>query len=101
MADTKTPSSIIPGMLYRKAPEAIEWLCRGFGFQKHAVHPGPKNTIMHAELTLGGGMVMLGSVNEKMGKIMKQPDEIGGAETQTSNLIVDDADAVYARAKAA
>ena len=32
---------------------------------------------------------------------MKQPDEIGGAETQTAYVIVKDADAVYSRAKAA
>ena len=48
-------------MLYRNAPAAIDWLCRVFGFERHAVHPGPDNTIMHAELTLGGGMIMLGS----------------------------------------
>jgi uncharacterized glyoxalase superfamily protein PhnB len=32
---------------------------------------------------------------------MKQPDEIGGVETRGDNLIVDDADAIYARVKAA
>ena len=32
---------------------------------------------------------------------MKQPDEIGGAETQSSYVIVTNADAIYARAKAA
>jgi uncharacterized glyoxalase superfamily protein PhnB len=32
---------------------------------------------------------------------MKQPDEIGDAETQTPYVIVSDADALYARAKAA
>lgn len=90
-------------MWYRNAPQAIEWLCRVFGFAKHAVHPGPDNTIMHAELTLGGGMVMLGSVNEKSPHrgFLKHPDEIGGAGTQHVNLIVADADAVYSRAKAA
>jgi uncharacterized glyoxalase superfamily protein PhnB len=88
-------------MRYRNAPEAIEWLCRVFGFEKHAVYPGPNNTIMHAELTLGGGMIMLGSISESgYSRLMKQPDEIGGAETGTS-LIVRDADAVHARAKAA
>jgi uncharacterized glyoxalase superfamily protein PhnB len=89
-------------MAYRNAPEAMEWLCRVFGFEKHAVHPGPDNTIMHAELTLGDGMIMLGSVpaNAKS-RFMKQPDEIGGAETRSANLIVNDADAVFARAKAA
>jgi len=45
---------------------------------------------------------MLGSVpaNAKS-RFMKQPDEIGGAETRSANLIVNDADAVFARAKAA
>jgi uncharacterized glyoxalase superfamily protein PhnB len=47
-------------------------------------------------------MIMLGSVREsEFGILMKQPDEIGGAETQSSYLIVADADAVYAKAKAA
>ena len=95
-------TSVVPGMTYRKAPEAIEWLCRVFGFEKHAVYPGPENTIMHAELTLGGGMIMLGSVtSNSQSQFMKQPDEIGGAETRSDNLIVSDADAIYARAKAA
>jgi uncharacterized glyoxalase superfamily protein PhnB len=88
-------------MSYRDAPAAIDWLCKVFGFERHAVHPGPDNTIMHAELTLGGGMVMLGSINDKINHLMKQPDEVGGVETRGVNLIVDDADAVYARAKAA
>jgi len=89
-------------MAYRNAPEAIEWLCRVFGFEKHAVHPGPDNTIMHAELTLGDGMIMLGSVSDnEYSRFTKQPDQIGGAETRSVSLIVSDADAIYARAKAA
>jgi uncharacterized glyoxalase superfamily protein PhnB len=96
-----TRSSVIPGMRYRNAPAAIEWLCRVFGFEKHAVYPGPNHTIMHAELTLGGGMIMLGSMNEgDYARLMKQPDEIGGAETRSTSLIVRDADAAYERAKA-
>jgi uncharacterized glyoxalase superfamily protein PhnB len=88
-------------MRYRNAPAAIEWLCQVFGFEKHAVYPGPNNTIMHAELTLGGGMIMIGSMNESgYAGLMKQPDEIGGAETRSTSLIVRDADTVYARAKA-
>ena len=35
------------------------------------------------------------------GRLIRQPDEIGGAQTQSAYLIVADADAVYARAKAA
>jgi uncharacterized glyoxalase superfamily protein PhnB len=89
-------------MMYRDAPAAIEWLCQVFGFEKRAVHPGPKNTIMHAELTLGGGMVMLGSLKDnKHSRYMKTPAEIGGTVTHGLNIIVDDADAVWKRAKAA
>jgi uncharacterized glyoxalase superfamily protein PhnB len=49
-------------------------------------------------------MIMLGSIPEKetaWGELIKQPDEIGGAETQCAYLIVADPDALYARAKAA
>lgn len=103
MSDNKPHhTSVVPGMAYRNAPAAIEWLCSVFGFEKHAVYPGPDNTIMHAELTLGDGMIMLGSAsNNSPTHIIKQPDEIGGVETHSISLIVRDADAIYARAKTA
>lgn len=95
-------SRIIPGMRYRNAPEAIEWLCKAFGFEKHLVVPGQDGTIAHAQLTFGNGMIMLGSVGGGLfGRLMKHPDEIGGAETQSAYVIVPDCDAHYARAKAA
>jgi uncharacterized glyoxalase superfamily protein PhnB len=99
-----TKATVIPVLRYRDAPAAIEWLCRTFGFEKHLVVPGEGGTIAHAELSFGNGMIMLGSVLERetpFGRLMKQPDEIGGAETQSSYVVVNDADAVYARAKAA
>jgi uncharacterized glyoxalase superfamily protein PhnB len=49
-------------------------------------------------------MIMLGSVSGKetaWGRLIKQPDELAGAETQSAYLIVSDADAIYAKAKAA
>lgn len=90
-------------MQYRNAAEAIEWLCRVFGFTRHAVYPGPNGTtISHAELTLGGGMIMLGSIKDnEFARNLKQPDEIGGAETRSEYLVVPDTDEVYKRAKAA
>lgn len=100
--NTLTRSTVIPGMMYRDCPAAIEWLCRVFGFVKHAVYAGPNNTIMHSELTLDGGMLMLGSLTDGPHRsYTKHPDEIGGVETHHVSLIVKDADAVYARAKAA
>ncbi len=95
-------SSVICSMRYRDAAAAIEWLCSVFGFAKHAVYAGKDGTIEHAELTLGGGMIMLGSIRDnEFGRHIKQPDEIGGVETRSAYLVVADADAVYARAKAA
>ena len=99
-----TKATVIPCLRYRNAPAAIEWLCSAFGFERQAIYPNPDGTIAHAQLTFGNGMIMLGSVDGKdseWGKLIKQPDEIGGAETQSAYLIVADADAVYARAKAA
>jgi uncharacterized glyoxalase superfamily protein PhnB len=99
-----TKATVIPVLRYRDAPAAIEWLCRTFGFEKHLVVPGDGGTIAHAQLSFGNGMIMLGSVLEKaseFGGLMKQPDEIGGAETQCAYVVVKDADAIWAKATAA
>jgi len=81
----------------------IDWLCKVFGFEKQIVHVGPGDIVMHAQLTFENGMIMVGSVSNQTPatKLFKQPDEIGGAETQAPYLIVSDIDAIYARAKAA
>jgi uncharacterized glyoxalase superfamily protein PhnB len=97
-------STIVPSLRYRNALAAIDWLIHAFGFEKQAVYLGPDNTtVMHAQLTFGNGMVMLGSVDNggEFGKLMVQPDEIGLRETKGVYLIVSDADAVHATAKAA
>lgn len=95
-------SSVIPSLRYRDAPAAIDWLVRVLGFEKHLIVPDDDKGIAHAQLTLGNGMIMLGSVADTpFNKLMKQPDEIGGAETQSCYLVVPDADAVHERVLAA
>jgi uncharacterized glyoxalase superfamily protein PhnB len=95
-------STIIPGHRYRNAPAAIDWLCKIFGFERHAVYPGENGTIAHAELTLGNGMIMLGSgKNDELGRGFKSPEELDGMETRSVYIVVPDADAAYARAEAA
>lgn len=85
-------------MRYRDAPAAIDWLCEVFGFTRQLVVPGEDGTIIHSQLALGTGMVMLSSVRpDDYGRLVRQPDEFGGAETQACCLIVEDPDAVYAR----
>lgn len=95
-------SSAIPCLRYRDAPKAIDWLCDAFGFERHLVVPSDDGGIAHAQLTLGDGMIMLGSVADTpYGRLIRQPDEVDGVETQSAYLIVADADAVYARVVAA
>jgi uncharacterized glyoxalase superfamily protein PhnB len=95
-------SSVIPCLRYRDAPAAIDWLVNVFGFEKHLVVPDKNGGIAHAQLSLGGGMIMLGSVADTpFGRHMKQPDDVGGVETQSAYLVVADADKVHARARAA
>lgn len=95
-------STIIPAVRYRDAYAAIEWLVKVFGFTKQAVF-GDGATVMHAQLTYGAGMVMLGSVKKEgaFHEGLAQPDEVGGKETTSLCLTVKGADAAYERAKAA
>jgi uncharacterized glyoxalase superfamily protein PhnB len=98
-----TKATVIPCLRYRDAPAAIDWLCRTFGFEKHLVVPNADGSIAHAQLSFGNGMLMLGSVRKEeteFGRLMKQPDEVGGASTQSIYVVLNDADAVYAQAKA-
>ena len=97
-----SPSTVMPAMRYRDANAAIDWLCNVFGFEKHTVYPGPNGTVGHAQLTLGGGMIMLGSEREdEFGSGFKSPGDLADVETRSAYVVVTDADAVYARAKAA
>lgn len=95
-------SAIIPCLRYRDAHAAIAWLEQAFDFKPQAVYADGA-IVYHAQLVYGGGMVMLGSVDNggEWGKLVVQPDEIDGRETQSACVIVDDPDAHYARAVAA
>lgn len=104
MSDTPrdTRATIVPCLRYRDAPAAIEWLCKTFGFEEQLVVPDGNGGIAHAQLSFGNGMVMLGSVQPNAyGELMKQPEEVGGGNTQSIYAIVQDADRVYDRARAA
>jgi uncharacterized glyoxalase superfamily protein PhnB len=102
ISENSGKSTIMPALRYRDAKAAIDWLCTIFGFERHAVYEGKDGTIGHAELTLGGGMIMLGSArDDEQGNRFKLPAELGGVETRSAYIVVADADAVFARAVAA
>ncbi len=93
---------IIPALRYRDAPAAIDWLCAAFGFEKHLVVPGAAGKITHAQLTFRDSMIMLGSAHETgdYDRLRRQPADAGGV-TQAPYIVVEDADAHYARSKEA
>ena len=95
-------STVIPCLRYRDAKRMIGWLCDAFGFRPHAVYEDGGEGIGHAQLTLGNGMIMLGSVreNDQFGRVQSSPADLGGT-TQSRYLVVADADAIYQRAVAA
>ena len=97
-----TPSTVVPMVRYRDVPSAMAWLEDAFGFVRHRVLKDEDGGICYAELTHGSGMVMVGPVDEYgLGKLMVQPGDIGGVETQVCYLFVEDAAAHCERAKAA
>ena len=96
-------STLVPSFRYRDANAAIDWLCNTLGFHRHAVYSGPENTVAHAELTLGHGMIMLGSASNKnpYPQYTARPGEIDGRTTSSTYVVVPDCNPVYARVQAA
>src|SRR5688572_3445345 len=93
---------VIPTVRYRDVPAAIAWLCRAFGMKVHRVETDACGKPCYAELTIGSGMLMVAPIEDTVfGRLLVQPDEIGGVETQVCYLCVANVRAHHARAKAA
>jgi uncharacterized glyoxalase superfamily protein PhnB len=91
-------ATIYPTLTYDDAKAAIEWLVRAFGFQQRLVVPGPSGIVMHSELSLGNGVIMVSSPKEG-------PKRVGPRNLPAAShgvcVHVADPDAHCARAKAA
>lgn len=92
------------GVFYQDARAAINWLCRAFGFEVRLKVDGPDGRILHSELTYGGGVVMVGQeseTNEPMPskQMSRSPHSVGGANTQSIMVYIDDADTHCAHAR--
>ena len=93
---------IIPTMQYKNARAAIDWLCNAFGFERHLIVDGENDIIIHAQLTFGNSMIMLGSDRDnEYGKLVNSPANLNGQNTQAPYVIVEEIDAHYERAVAA
>ena len=94
---TPGKSPVMPTMRYRDAPAASDWLCRVLGFSRHLVVPGDEGVVAHAQLTLGDGMIMLGSERgDAHGQVIRVPGP-AGTNTQSAYVVVDDPPGVHDR----
>ena len=96
---------IASAVFYEEPAKAIDWLCRAFGFEVQLKIEGEDGAIHHSQLGLGEGLIMVGGTGKSSAHpeatYRKSPRAVGGANTQTMLVFVDDADAHAVRAKAA
>lgn len=94
-------------LFYNDAAQAIDWLCRAFGFEVRLKVEGEGGEIVHSELTYGDdALIMVGSAGRVKAGMplmprMLSPQAVGGANTQSLMLFVDDTEAHCATARAA
>src|SRR5438477_1195335 len=88
---------ISSALYYDEAAKAIDWLGRAFGFETRLKVEGDDRGIVHSELVFGDGVVMVASVSR--GERRASPRSIGGVNTQSLFLYVDDVEAHCTRAR--
>jgi uncharacterized glyoxalase superfamily protein PhnB len=80
-----TPN-VYPFMRFADPDAGLAWLSEAFGFEELEIHRGDDGAVVHAEMSLGPGIVMFGP---------------GEPASQGVYVGVEDADAHYEQAKAA
>lgn len=91
--------TIGPLLWYRDPKAAIAWLERAFGFETRLVVESGDGGVIHSELTLGDGYIMV--VGPPSGKAVS-PVAFGGRATQSVHVqLTDGLDAHCERARAA
>jgi uncharacterized glyoxalase superfamily protein PhnB len=90
---------ISASVFYDDPARAIDWLEEAFGFETRVKVTGSEGQIVHSELELAEGLIMVGSTAGRPGSA--GPRSVGGANTQSLCIFVDDVDAHCARARAA
>lgn len=90
--------TIFPILRYNEARKAIHWLCAAFGCVERFSVPETGDPVRHAQLKLGSGVIMLGSVRPDDGLTSPQGT---GVSTQALCVHVKDVDAHFKQASAA
>jgi uncharacterized glyoxalase superfamily protein PhnB len=95
---------ISSAIYYQDPHKAIDWLGKVFGFEVRLLVEGENGRVEHSELTFGEGLIMVGDADRADRPdraFCKSPGQLGGANTQSMMVFVDDADAHCERARAA
>lgn len=93
-ATTVPTPDVVPVVRYRDSRAAVRFLTEAFGFTAGMVVDGPDGGVAHAELSWGGGTIMLGTTGQ--GSVV--PEQTGPSVVY---CVVDDPDAHHERAVAA
>ncbi len=88
---------IAPIVFYNDVAAALDWLAKAFGLEKRQALSAPDGSIMHAEMQLGDGVIMMGPPSDE--RATRSPRD-GAGVTQSLYVYVDDVDAHFERAKA-
>jgi uncharacterized glyoxalase superfamily protein PhnB len=92
---------ISSSLYYDRAGEAIDWLCRAFGFEVRLKVEGDDGRVEHSELVFGEGVIMVSDSKPDRMPYARPPAAVGGANTQNIMVYVDDVEAHQRRAVAA
>jgi PhnB protein len=90
--------SITPYLIVKEAAEALEFYKNAFGAKERMRMPGPGEKIMHAEIEIGGSIIMLADEFPEMNAL--SPVTLKGTPVSL-HLYVEDVDRVFAQAVAA
>jgi uncharacterized glyoxalase superfamily protein PhnB len=96
---------ISSAVFYENASQAIDWLCKAFGFEVALRVDEPGGRVAHSQLALGEGLIMVSDLNPDAGRpgdgLRVSPRAVEGKVTQSLMAYVDDVDAHCVRARAA
>lgn len=111
MADSAAPAyipdryryAVVPHIMVGDAAAAIDFYQRAFGAQQDFRLDAPDGRVLHAEISIGPSVLMLGdaSVAEAEAASFAPPTALGGGTTVTLHAFVPDVDALAERAAAA
>ncbi|MCW5735172.1 MAG: VOC family protein [Enhydrobacter sp.] len=85
-ADLPHRPSFIPSLAYKDNRAALDWLQHAFGFDPSEVLTDADGNIVHAEMTHGDGVVMIGA---EWADWTRSPASLGGKNTQRVHVRIE------------